>query len=214
MEAHPPRHILRANVGESPTNEERAKTNIRQVVHGVFVFFLHLAGCIGIYGLYDLFRPIWSPSFILLIFPVFYAFPVLIVAVGVIHLARGPLEQYAGQPKFERGQAWLNGVTIFLGCLFACQTLVYDPIKFAVLAHRIESASTVEEERAAFLLANRLGNIWEVNPVFPENNWPKNWTEKIERIEIEWPETPAWTVRPYRAQRTVLDRRNIDLLYK
>jgi hypothetical protein len=96
---------------------------------------------------------------------------------------------------------------------------LYQPVKFSYLIHRVESAKTPAEERAAFLLAKRWGRVWEVNLREP----PKDWfdykqldaaikdPQRTLSLELEWLETKPSGV-PFRAYRTLTDKSNIYVL--
>ena len=89
--------------------------------------------------------------------------------------------------------------------------LVLQPLKFRHLIHRFESAKTIQEERAAFELAARWGRVWELNRLTSREWWPEH-TQHWEGewlLEIEWLESSAWTGKPYRAYRMVLDEQNL-----
>ena len=89
----------------------------------------------------------------------------------------------------------------------------YEPLKFRYLIWRVESAKTVAEEREAFALAARRGRVWEVDRLRPgelpegARHLTGNWI-----IKLEWLESSAWTGKPYRAYRSVLETNNIAVL--
>lgn len=97
--------------------------------------------------------------------------------------------------------------------------LVYQPIKFRYLIRQVESAQTPAEERAAFELAKRWGCCWEIHLESP----PKTWLDSRQlddvvrdsgrtlAVELEWLESKPSGV-PYRAYRTLTDKRNIYVL--
>lgn len=105
-------------------------------------------------------------------------------------------------------------IMAFLGYGF-----LYEPLKFSYLIHRVESAKTPADERAAFLLAKRWGRIWEVNLREP----PKDWFDSKQldaavrdpqrtlALELEWLESKPSGV-PFRAYRTLTDKSNIYVL--
>jgi hypothetical protein len=76
-----------------------------------------------------------------------------------------------------------------------------------------EVAETAEEEREAFALAARRGRVWEVKRLRPEElpdrgrHLGGDWV-----LEVEWLESSAWTGKPYRAYRRVLDTNNLVAL--
>jgi hypothetical protein len=102
----------------------------------------------------------------------------------------------------------------FLGYYFC-----YEPIKLGYLIHRVESAQTSVEERAAFELAKRWGCCWEIHLESP----PKTWLDSRQlnsvvlesgrklAVELEWLESKPSGV-PYRAYRTLIEKTNIDVL--
>lgn len=97
--------------------------------------------------------------------------------------------------------------------------LLYEPVKFSYLIHRVESAKTPAEERAAFELSKRWGCCWEIHLESP----PKTWLDSREldavvrdpqrklAVELEWLESKPSGV-PYRAYRTLTDKSNIYVL--
>ena len=91
----------------------------------------------------------------------------------------------------------------------------YEPLKFRYLIWRVESAKTAVEEREAFALAARRGRVWEVDRLRPgelpegARHLTGNWI-----IKLEWLESSAWTGKPYRAYRRVLDTNNLVALYR
>ncbi|MBI3417375.1 MAG: hypothetical protein HY043_18945 [Verrucomicrobia bacterium] len=91
---------------------------------------------------------------------------------------------------------------------------VYEPIKFHYLIWRVESARTVAEEKEAFLLAARWGQVWELDRL-RRSDLPKE-AQHIggERIlRLEWLESAPWNGHPYCAYRVVLDEANLPILY-
>ena len=91
---------------------------------------------------------------------------------------------------------------------------VYQPLKFRCLISRVESAKTPAEEREAFALAARRGRVWELNRLRPQDlpdrarHITGDWV-----LELEWMESSAWTGRPFRAYRRVLDTNSMEILY-
>jgi len=100
-------------------------------------------------------------------------------------------------------------IAAFLGYGFS-----YQPLKFHYLISRVESASTPDEEREAFTLAVRRGRVWELNRLRPQDlpdrarHITGDWV-----LELEWIESSAWTGKPFRAYRRVLDTNNMESLY-
>src|SRR5260370_16052092 len=72
----------------------------------------------------------------------------------------------------------------------------YQPLKFHYAIWRIESAVTPAHERAACVLASRVGHVWEVNEIHPGEfrvlpSRVKPGTNDV-ITEIEWWESPWW----------------------
>src|ERR1044071_1620015 len=94
----------------------------------------------------------------------------------------------------------------------------YQPLKFHYAIWRIESAATPAQEKAAFILASRVGSVWEVNEI--HTNEFGVLPDRVKRhandvvTEIEWWESPWWKGmgQPYRAYRVLLDPKNRDFL--
>lgn len=57
---------------------------------------------------------------------------------------------------------------------------MYEPLKFQYLIHKVESASTAQEEKNAFRLARRWGRVWETN-----------WLPANSNLELESPAANA-----------------------
>lgn len=109
----------------------------------------------------------------------------------------------------------LTGVVLLLpqGAILV-EGFAYEPVKFAYLVHRIESAATPEAERNAFALADRWGCLWESNRLTERQWWPER-AQALQGewlLELEWIESSAWTGQPYRAYRIVLDESNLEAL--
>jgi hypothetical protein len=96
--------------------------------------------------------------------------------------------------------------------LMMIEGCVYEPIKFRWLIQRIGTASTPEEERAAFRAAARWGRVWEVHRVNQVDvparagNIDSPWV-----LEIEWLESGPGG-KPYRAYRKLVDEKNLGVL--
>jgi len=111
-------------------------------------------------------------------------------------------------------------VWVGLGILASLALLAipaYQPLKFQYAIWRIESASTPEQERAAFLLARRVGRVWEVNTIHTNEfaGLPRRVKQGTNEVtEIEWLEGPWWTGigQPFRAYRVLLDPANREFL--
>lgn len=89
----------------------------------------------------------------------------------------------------------------------------FQSLKFHYMTHRVESARTSNEERAAFELANRWGRVWELNRL-QKREWLPERAQHLKGdwvLELEWLESSAWNGRPFRAYRVVLDERNLDV---
>ena len=97
---------------------------------------------------------------------------------------------------------------------FLSYWFLYEPLKFRHLIWRVESARTPSEEREAFALAARRGRVWELNRLRPEElpdrarHIAGDWV-----LELEWLESSAWSGKPFRAYRRVLDTNNMESLY-
>jgi hypothetical protein len=108
---------------------------------------------------------------------------------------------------------WIPSVS-FLAYVF-----LYEPVKFRYLIHRVESAKTPAEERAAFMLAKRWGRVWEVNLREPPRDWfdykqldaAVRDPQRTLALELEWLESKPSGV-PFRACRTITDKSNIYVL--
>jgi hypothetical protein len=94
----------------------------------------------------------------------------------------------------------------------------YQPLKFRYVIWRIESAATPAQERVACILASRVGHVWEVNEIHPNEFRfiPRRVRAGTNDVvtEIEWLESP-WLEdmgQPYRAYRVLLDSKNRELL--
>jgi hypothetical protein len=91
----------------------------------------------------------------------------------------------------------------------------YQPLKFHYLIHRVESAQTSQEERAAFELAARWGHVWELNRL-TKREWLPERVQHLKGdwiLELEWLEGPSWSGKPFRAYRVVLDEKNLEVTY-
>ncbi len=96
----------------------------------------------------------------------------------------------------------------------------YQPLKFHYAIWRIESATTPEQERSACILASRVGHVWEINQIHPDEFASRVFPSRVKPgtnevvTEIEWLEGPWWTIidHPYRAYRVMLDPKNRELL--
>ena len=98
----------------------------------------------------------------------------------------------------------------------------YQPLKFHYAIWRIESAVTPAQERAACILASRVGHVWEVNEIHPADFQflPSRVKPGKNDVvtEVEWWDGPWWQWlgfgdgQPYRAYRVLLDPKNRELL--
>ena len=96
----------------------------------------------------------------------------------------------------------------------------YQPLKFHYAIWRIESAETPEQEKAACILTNRVGSVWEVNEIHPSEFGARIFPSRVRPgtndvvTEIEWWESPWWKGmgQPYRAYRVLLDPKNREYL--
>jgi hypothetical protein len=108
--------------------------------------------------------------------------------------------------------------SVALAVLALLAVPAYQPLKFYYAIWRIESAATPAQERAACILANRVGDVWEVNELRSDEfrflpSRVKPGTNDVV-TEIEWWESPWWRGlgQPYRAYRVLLDPKNRELL--
>jgi len=109
-----------------------------------------------------------------------------------------------------------------LAALVLLAVPAYQPLKFHYAIWRIESASTVPQERAACIFASRIGHVWEVNEIHPDEfrTLPSRVKPEANDVvtEIEWWDGPWWRwlgagdSQPYRAYRVLLDPKNRELL--
>jgi hypothetical protein len=103
------------------------------------------------------------------------------------------------------GLAALGAVLVI--CIPACQ-----PLKFHYAIWRIESATTSAQERDAFILATRVGRVWEINQIHTNEfqGLPSRVKHRADEevTEIEWLEWPWWGGQPFRAYRVLLDPKN------
>ena len=96
--------------------------------------------------------------------------------------------------------------------LFVAYDVVYLPVKFRYLVHRVESARTAEEERRAFQLAADWGRVWEVDRLSPKDVLASgrqitgDWLLRLEWLESR----PFGGV--YEAYRAVTDTNNLRVL--
>ena len=110
----------------------------------------------------------------------------------------------------------------FLSVLVLMVIPAYQPLKFHYAIWRIESAATTDQERAACILARRVGRVWEVNEIHPNElqSLPSRVTPGANDVvtEIEWWDGPWWQWlglgdgQPYRAYRVLLDPKSRELL--
>ena len=108
---------------------------------------------------------------------------------------------WASRVETVAGLAALTAITVV-----AARDFIYQPLKYRYLIGRVEEARTVEQERAAFLLAGRWGNVWKLNRVTNRASLPARARHLVGRwvLEVQWLEGP-----PYAAYRVVLDERNL-----
>lgn len=124
--------------------------------------------------------------------------------------------------KISHRAKWIIALVLWIPilALFGCEML-YVPLKCSYLKHRIESAETASQERAAFELAKRWGCCWEIHLESP----PKTWLDAREldevvtnsnrslAVELEWMESKPNGV-PFRAYRKLLDKNNIYVFFE
>jgi hypothetical protein len=142
---------------------------------------------------------------------------------AVLALGFLPLPLHAGfRRRFPDGSLRLRRVGLVLGVIFLASlatVMLYDygvqSLKFHYLIQRVESAKTSQEERSAFELAAHWGHVWELNRLTKREWLPAraqalqgNWV-----LELEWLESSAWTGKPFRAYRVVLDEKNLEATY-
>lgn len=141
----------------------------------------------------------------------------LVAPTGVVLLLVGT-HFLQHKPALARTRKVLQLLAFGLGLLWAVplgvmlhEGFVYTPIKFTYLIHRVEAASTPEEERVAFRLAARWGRVWELNRV--ERKYAPARAQHLDApriLEVEWLETWPNGV-PFRAYRILLDVRNMTV---
>src|SRR5947209_4538375 len=72
----------------------------------------------------------------------------------------------------------------------------YQPLKFYYAIWRIESAGTPAQEKAACILASRVGHVWEVNEIHSDEFrvLPSRVMAAANDVvtKIEWWESPWW----------------------
>ncbi len=123
--------------------------------------------------------------------------------------------------RFPDGSLRLRRGGLVLGLTFLASVatvMSYDygvqSLKFYYLIQRVESAQTGQQERSAFELAARWGHVWELNRLTKRDLPPRaqhlqgDWV-----LELEWLECSAWTGKPFRAYRVVLDEKNLEATY-
>lgn len=92
---------------------------------------------------------------------------------------------------------------------------VYQPIKYRYLVWRVESASTANEEMAAFRIAADWGRVWEVDRLRPEDavadgrKMAGDWL-----LRLEWLDSSPISGRAYMAFRAVTDTNNLRILWE
>lgn len=166
---------------------------------------------------FDLVRPSRAPSVGMLVSRAWLHLPLLALLSLALFVGSTIVRRRSPWPSIAKG---LRRAALGLGLLVAVpvhmmmvEACVYEPIKFSYLIYRVESASTVQEERAAFLLAGKWGRVWELNRVEKREHLPPrarhlqgDWI-----LEVEWLESwPAGS--PYRAYRRVLDEQNMKVI--
>jgi len=136
---------------------------------------------------------------------------------GVIGAASLLRSVNAQSRRMSKRKRILVGSSLLLALvLFAIPA--YQPLKFHYAIWRIESAATPEQERAACILASRVGHVWEVNSIHSNEfrALPSRINSGTNEVvtEIEWLESPWWKDigKPYRAYRVLLDPNKRELL--
>jgi hypothetical protein len=124
--------------------------------------------------------------------------------------------------KIFRRTKWIIAVVLWVPIVGVFSYwLCYKPVKFGYLIHRVESAQTSDQERAAFQLAKRWGCCWEIHLESPRNTWLDSRQldtvvqdpGKELAVELEWLDAKPNGV-PYRAHRTLVEKTNIFILTK
>lgn len=180
-----------------------------------------LAGLLLVF-LFDLLRRPGAPSIGMLVVGVWFRLPVVVSGLAVLVLSLASWLVLRRKPGMARAAGLARSASMGVGLLLLGVPLgvmllegcVYDPIKFTWLIHRVEAASTLEEERAAFVTASRWGDVWELNRL--ERRYLPARAQQIEGawvLEIEWLET-GWSGKPYRAYRRLLDEANLDVFHE
>jgi len=125
--------------------------------------------------------------------------------------------------RFPNGSLRLRRGGLVLGAIFLASVatvMFYDygvqSLKFHYLIQRVESAQTSQQERSAFELAARWGHVWELNRL-TKREWLPARAQHLQGdwvLELEWLESSAWTGKPFRAYRVVLDEKNLEATYE
>ena len=102
--------------------------------------------------------------------------------------------------------------------------LAWKPSTFALVKHRLDSATTAAEERDALVKAARWGRPWEVYlkdaangriaPNSSEHERLMNDPEIQIELDIEWLESSPFGGGPYRVSHRIIDKANIAHFYE
>lgn len=193
-----------------------------------FVLLLLLAFLAGVIALllgYDFLRPVQSLSFGPVVLQLLPPRPVGGLILALMHcglplgLFGAVLWRHVESRVSHRRRRILLGaalLTALPGWSMWVECLLYDPLKFSYLIHRIETADTPAAEEAALMVASRFGNVWELNRLDRREWWPpsKQHLRGDSLLEVEWLESSAYTGQPYRAYRVLLDQRSLDSVYR
>jgi hypothetical protein len=197
------------------TSVEITSTQVRRVAAGLAA---GLATGVALLGIFDILKPARAPSAGMLLCHVLVPTMVPGLVALLAYLAGGAWVRR--NPNSLRAARWKRGgmiagsVFLLPLWLLCVEAWVYEPLKFAILIHRVENAQTIEAEQAAFRAAHRWGYVWELHRLTNKEWWPKQkrhlsapWL-----LELEWLETSGWSGQPYRAYRVVLDERNFEVM--
>ena len=118
----------------------------------------------------------------------------------------------------------LLGALGIVSLVFLGYFLAWKPSTFALVKHRLDSATTAAEERDALAKAARWGRHWEVYlkdattgeiaPNFSEYQRLKNDPEIQVELDIEWLECSPFGGGPYRISHRLIDKTNIDHFFE
>jgi len=98
---------------------------------------------------------------------------------------------------------------------FLAWAFLLQPLKYRYMIHRVESARTPGEERAAFEVAADWGRVWEVNRLRPDD--PAARDRKLSGdwlLRLEWLPSSPFGDGAYVAYRVVTDTNNLRILWE